>query len=250
MPQQVTFATITTVLNISMLTIGYGGKVIASDLTAVLPTGTLTALVGSNGCGKSTLLRTLAGLQPSLGGEIRPAPAADKVAIVLTERIEVPSLTVQDVVAFGRIPHTGFTGRLTPKDHAAIDRAITLCAVEHLRQRPLIQLSDGERQRAMIARAIAQDTPLILLDEPTAFLDFPGKVETLRLLARIAHDEGKTILLSTHDLEIAFQLADRLWLMADGHLTEGAPAELAASGQIAALFPHVEFESATMRFRL
>lgn len=237
-------------MGISMLTIGYGGKVIASDLTAVLPTGTLTALVGSNGCGKSTLLRTLAGLQPGLGGEISPSPSAEAVAIVLTDRIDAPALTVDDVVALGRIPHTGLTGRLTPKDHEAVGQAIALCGIEHLRQRPLSQLSDGERQRAMIARAIAQDTPLILLDEPTAFLDFPGKVETLRLLARLAHDEGKTILLSTHDLEIAFQLADRLWLMADGHLTEGAPAQLAANGQIAALFPHVEFESATMRFRL
>lgn len=233
-----------------MLTIGYGGKVIASDLTAVLPTGTLTALVGSNGCGKSTLLRTLAGLQPCLGGEITPAPSATAVSVVLTERIAAPALTVDDVVTLGRIPHTGLSGRLTAEDRNATDRAIALCGIEHLRRRQLSQLSDGERQRAMIARAIAQDTPLILLDEPTAFLDFPAKVETLRLLARLAHEEGKTILLSTHDLEIAFQLADRLWLMADGHLTEGAPAELAASGQIAALFPHVEFESATMRFRL
>lgn len=231
-----------------MLSIGYGGKVIASDLTAVLPTGTLTALVGSNGCGKSTLLRTLAGLQQSLGGEISPAPSATTVSVVLTDRIVAPALTVNDLVILGRIPHTGLSGRLTPKDREAVERAITLCGIEHLRRRQLSQLSDGERQRAMIARAIAQDTPLILLDEPTAFLDFPAKVETLRLLSRLAHEEGKTILLSTHDLEITFQLADRLWLMAEGHLSEGTPQELAANGRIAALFPHVEFESTTMRY--
>lgn len=237
-------------LQLDKVSIGYSGKVIASDLTAVLPTGSLTALVGCNGCGKSTLLRTLAGLQPVLGGEMSPQPSADDVAVVLTERIDVPALTVDDLVALGRIPYTGLTGRLTPKDREATDRAVVLCGLEHLRKRQLSQLSDGERQRAMIARAIAQDTPIILLDEPTAFLDFPAKVETLRLLARLAHEADKTILLSTHDLEIAFQLADRLWLMAEGRLTEGTPTALAANGQIAALFPHARFEAETMRFRL
>lgn len=237
-------------LTLNQLSIGYGGKVIALDLTAVLPSGSVTALVGSNGCGKSTLLRTLAGLQPSLGGSIRPTPDAKTLSIVLTDRIDVPALTVTDIVALGRLPHTGLAAKLSADDYTAIDRALKMAGITHLASRRIGEISDGERQRTMIARAIAQDTPIILLDEPTAFLDFPSKVDTLKLLCRLAHDEGKTILLSTHDLELTFQLADRLWLMSQGRITEGTPAELAANGAIAALFPHVEFESESMRFRL
>lgn len=237
-------------MHIHQLSIGYSGKVIARDLTAVLPTGSLTALVGSNGCGKSTLLRTIAGLQPSLGGEITPAASATTLAVVLTDRIEVPALSVIDVVALGRLPYTGLTGRLSEADHNAIRRAMEMAGISHLATRRIGEISDGERGRTMIARAIAQDTPIIILDEPTAFLDFPAKVETMRLLSRLAHEEGKTILLSTHDLEIAFQLTDRLWLMSHGRITEGTPSELAADGSIATLFPHLEFEGESMRFRL
>lgn len=237
-------------MRIHQLSIGYSGKVIARDLTAVLPSGSVTALVGSNGCGKSTLLRTIAGLQPMLGGSITPTVDARNLAIVLTNRIDVPALTVTDIVALGRLPHTGLTARLSADDHAAIAHAIELAGITNFATRRIGELSDGERQRAMIARAIAQDTPIILLDEPTAFLDFPSKVETLKLLCRLAHEEGKTILLSTHDLEITFQLADRLWLMGEGRITEGSPTELAANGSIATLFPHLDFEGETMRFRL
>ena len=237
-------------MHIHQLSSGYSGKVIARDLTAVLPTGSVTALVGSNGCGKSTLLRTIAGLQPMLGGSITPAADARNLAVVLTNRIDVPALTVTDIVALGRLPHTGLTARLSADDHAAIAHAIELAGITNFATRRIGELSDGERQRTMIARAIAQDTPLILLDEPTAFLDFPSKVDTLRLLSRLAHEEGKSILLSTHDLEITFQLADRLWLMSQGRITEGTPDELAANGAIADLFPHVEFESDSKRFRL
>ena len=232
------------------VTIGYSGKVIARDLTAVLPSGSVTALVGSNGCGKSTLLRTLAGLQPALGGSVAPEANAKNLAIVLTDRIIAPALSVTDIVALGRLPHTGLTARLTPADHMAISDAMEKAGIGHLATRRIGEISDGERQRTMIARAIAQDTPIILLDEPTAFLDFPSKVDTLRLLSRLAHEEGKSILLSTHDLEITFQLADRLWLMSQGRITEGTPDELAANGAIADLFPHVEFESDSKRFRL
>lgn len=237
-------------LNLEHLSIGYSGKVIASDLTAVLPTASLTALVGSNGCGKSTLLRTLAGLQPSLGGSATPSASATTVAVVLTDRIDVPALSVIDVVALGRLPHTGLMGRLSATDHAAIRRALELAGITHLVERRIGEISDGERQRTMIARAIAQDTPIILLDEPTAFLDYPAKIETLQLLRRLAHEENKTILLSTHDLELTFQLADRLWLLSHGRLCEGTPDELAKSGAIATLFPHLTFESETMRFKL
>lgn len=237
-------------LHLEQLSIGYGGKVIAHDLTAVVPSGSVTALVGSNGCGKSTLLRTIAGLQPALGGNVTPRPSARQMAVVLTDHIDVPAMSVADVVALGRLPHTGLTARLTADDYAAMNRAMEMAGIAPLATRRLSQLSDGERQRAMIARAIAQDTPIIILDEPTAFLDFPAKVETLRLLCRLAHDEGKSILLSTHDLEITFQQADRLWLLAGGSLTEGTPSALAASGAIAALFPHLGFDSNTLRFNL
>lgn len=236
-------------LQLHNLSIGYGGKVIAHDLTAELPTGTLTALVGSNGCGKSTLLRTLGGLQPPVSGMSTPQADAHSVALVLTDRIDAAGLRVRDVVALGRIPHTGLTGKLAEGDLAAIDRAMTLCNIFHLQDRRMSEISDGERQRTMIARAIAQDTPLILLDEPTAFLDFPSKVDTLRLLKQLCQ-QGKTILLSTHDLEITFQLADRLWLLADGRLTEGSPSELATHGDIATLFPHLTFDTNTLRFNL
>lgn len=236
-------------LHINHLTIGYGGKVIANDLTAVLPSGTLTALVGSNGCGKSTLLRTLGGLLTPLSGECSPKPDAKNSALVLTDRVDAAGLRVIDVVALGRLPHTGLTGRLKADDLAAMERAMADCDILHLRDRRMSEISDGERQRTMIARAIAQDTPIILLDEPTAFLDFPSKVKTLQLLKNLCR-AGKTILLSTHDLEITFQLADRLWLLSAEGLTEGEPEELARNGAIARLFPLLKFEEETLRFRL
>lgn len=243
-------------LNISMLTIGYGGKVIASDLTAVLPTGSLTALVGRNGMGKSTLLRTIAGLLPPLAGCVSlddgtasQRLTAHDVAIVLTSPVSAGALTVADVVALGRIPHTGLTGRLHEADFAAIDHALELCAIGHLRERRIAHISDGERQRVMIARAIAQDTPIILLDEPTAFLDFPTKVSTLQLLKELCAN-GKTILLSTHDLELTFQFADRLWMFDKGRLVEGTPNELAADGSLAALAAGLVFDPHNLRFNL
>lgn len=243
-------------LSLEKLTIGYSGRVIASDLTAVLPTGSLTALVGRNGMGKSTLLRTLAGLLLPLSGSVSPMPSARDVAIVLTTPIGVEALTVADVVALGRIPHTGLTGRLHAADFAAIDHALELCAITHLRERRIGHISDGERQRAMIARAIAQDTPVILLDEPTAFLDYPSKVAVLQLLKRLCA-EGKTILFSTHDLELAFQLADRLWMLdgvngaqGRGCLVEGTPRELAANGRLGSLAANLVFDPLNLRFNL
>ncbi len=236
-------------MKLEKLSIGYGRQVVAKDLTAVLPAGTLTALVGSNGSGKSTLLRTVAGLQPSLGGTISPAkPGPKEVAVVLTDRIDAPALTVEEIVGLGRIPHTPLSGHMTKADRDIIDRSLALCDITSLRKKSIRETSDGERQRAMIARAIAQDTPLILLDEPTAFLDFPAKVEILQLLLRLCREEGKTILLSTHDLEITFQIVDRLWLIGKEGLQEGTPQELAESGAIAKLFPHLPFDAQDLRF--
>ena len=215
------------VLSISNLSTGYRGKVVAQGLTAQLLPASLTALVGPNGAGKSTLLRTLAALQPALAGEVRwqgralaeynASELARLVAVVLTARTESESLTVEDVVALGRLPYTGLSGRLTSADRALVEDAMAQMGVGNWRKRRVQTLSDGERQRVMIAKALAQQTPVIMLDEPTAFLDFPGKVALLRLLERLSSVHGKTILFSTHDLELALQLACRLWVLsADG----------------------------------
>lgn len=248
------------VLSISNLSTGYRGKVVAQGLTAQLLPASLTALVGPNGAGKSTLLRTLAALQPALAGEVRwqgralaeynASELARLVAVVLTARTESESLTVEEVVALGRLPYTGLSGRLTSADRALVEDAMAQMGVGNWRKRRVQTLSDGERQRVMIAKALAQQTPVIMLDEPTAFLDFPGKVALLRLLERLSSVHGKTILFSTHDLELALQLACRLWVLSADGLTEGPPQALAADGTIARLFAGdgVAFNAAQMRF--
>lgn len=251
---------------LSHLTTGYGHgrnqRVVSRDLCASLPTASVTALVGVNGAGKSTLLRTLAALQPPLSGNVSwqgrdladcdRATLARLVAVVLTTRPQGDGLTAQQVVELGRLPYTGFTGRLTTADHDIVAEAISLTAVTPFAARPIASLSDGELQRVMIAKALAQQTPVILLDEPTAFLDFPAKITILRLLCRLANEMGKTILLSTHDLELAFRTVSRLWLLTADGLTEGTPAQLAADGIIARLFATdgLTFDAPTMRFVL
>ena len=195
--------------------------------------------------GKSTLLRTLSAFQPALQGDILYrtgqeeslllSSLSDKqlsrlIGVVLTERPHVRNMTVDEMVAMGRSPYTGFWGVLTADDHTIIDDAIRLTGIEALRHRMMHTLSDGERQKVMIAKALAQQTPVIFLDEPTAFLDFPSKVEMMQLLHRLAADEQKTIFLSTHDVELALQLADRLWVMESDSLHVGTPKELAVNG--------------------
>ncbi len=206
------------------LAVGYRHHTVASGLSAHLEGGTLTALVGPNGMGKSTLLRTLAGVQPPLAGTVTLV-ADDKrqslarltraelsrwISVVLTDRVEAANLTVEEVVGFGRMPYTGFFGRLGDEDRHLVTEALRLTGLTPLAQRMVDTLSDGERQKMMIAKALAQQTPVVLLDEPTAFLDYPSKVEMMRLLGTLAHDMGKVIVLSTHDLNLAVRLADRL----------------------------------------
>ncbi len=251
-------------LTLEHLTIGYGkGRrrhVVGSDLCASLPPASLTALVGTNGTGKSTLLRTLAGFLSPLGGAVRlqgediagfaPSELARRIAVVLTQRVDTDFLSVQAVVESGRTPYTNFSGRLTERDRSVVAEALTLTDTARFADRMLSTLSDGERQRVMIAKALAQETPVILLDEPTAFLDFPGKMEVMNLLLRLSREGGKTILLSTHDLEPAFRLADRLWLLSVEGLIEGTPRELADSGDIAGRF-HTDgatFDPENLRF--
>lgn len=206
-------------------------------------TGTLTCIIGRNGAGKSTLLRTIAGLQHPLGGHVyiggRDAGSYSRrelarlLSIVLTARPDTDNMTVGEMVALGRAPYTGFWGRMSDADRDAAYRAMRMTGILALKDRHVCSLSDGECQKAMIAKSLAQDTPVILLDEPTAFLDYPAKVELMTLLRRLAHDDGKTILLSTHDLETALQTTDRMWLLDGTAVAEGTPHELADSGAIA-----------------
>lgn len=210
---------------ISNLTIGYKDKVVARHLNASVRRGELTCLLGTNGTGKSTLLRTLAGLQEPLDGEvwlsadgIHPTPLsalsqqalARMVSVVLTEQPDVKQLTVEEVVGMGRMPYTGFFGTLGKEDKRIVEQALLDTGLLAFADRHFDLLSDGERQKVMIAKALAQQTPVIILDEPTAFLDYPSKVEMIKLLHRLAIDNDKTILLSTHDLELALHHADRL----------------------------------------
>ena len=184
--------------------------------------GMLTCLIGANGAGKSTLLRTIAGFQLPLEGTVllggddvrtlSPRQRAERMAVVLTDRPDVMCTTVWEMVATGRAPFTGFWGRLSGKDRDIVTRSLRLVGIEWMADRTVASLSDGERQKVMIAKALAQQTPVILLDEPTAFLDYPSRVEVMQLLLNIAHEEHKTVLLSTHDLDLALQTADRIWL--------------------------------------
>ena len=234
------------------LTIGYPGKKqsvkpVSQELNLDLWPGQLVCLLGPNGAGKSTLMRTLAGLQPKLAGEITiagnrmselpPVELARQLSLVLTERVEVGNLTVGELVALGRTPYTGWLGTLTPHDNQTIQWALEATDTLVFRHRRLHQLSDGERQKVMLARALAQDTPLILLDEPTAHLDLPNRVEMMRLLHQLARQTGKAILLSTHELDLALQAADQLWLIRqDGKMTTGIPEELVLNGTFEAAF--------------
>jgi len=236
------------------VSIGYrtrhGTKTVVSGITAAILGGELTCLLGRNGAGKSTLLRTLAGFQPRLSGRVSimgrpledysPRGLARQLGVVLTERPDVQQMTVWELVAMGRSPYTGFWGRLDADDEEEVRHAIALVGIDELADRQVTTLSDGERQKVMIAKALAQQTAIIFLDEPTAFLDYPSKVETLLLLRRICREAGKTVFLSTHDLELALQVADRLWLLGAAgtrgedsttmQLAIGTPRQLADEG--------------------
>lgn len=254
-------------LELNSLTTGYltsrGVVKIQENITDTLYGGEFTCLLGPNGAGKTTLLRTLAGFIPPLDGTVsiegRPlgsmpqSEMARKVSVVLTERPSVSSMTVEQLVALGRSPYTGFWGRLTDRDRRIVDEAMAQTGVLPLRDRLVDTLSDGERQKVMVAKALAQETPVIFLDESTAFLDYPSKAEMMRLLKKLAHERGKVIFLSTHDLNMALALADRLWMI-DRQLgvTAGTPAELSADGSLSEYFknPGITFDAANMSFKV
>ncbi len=244
------------------LAIGYGSTTIVTNINATLHAGELCSLVGSNGAGKSTLLRTMAAFQPSLGGTMTlghldistcsPLSLSKHIGVVLTERIDGMGITVRDIVEMGRSPYTNYWGHLTAADRRIVSEAMGMVGIESLAGRQASTLSDGERQKTMIAKALAQETPIILLDEPTAFLDFPSKVETMLLLRRLCLEMGKSVLLSTHDLDLALQVSDRLWLLSGNRLVVDTPEALGQSGALDATFrsEHVEYDAATMRFRI
>lgn len=201
-------------ISTNKLCIGYGEAVIQRDLTFSLQKGEMVCMLGANGCGKSTLLRTLAGLQPALSGEYTRSDAKH-IALVLTERLSMENTTVHDVVAMGRYPYTSFLGGLSGEDEAIIAQALTQVGFADTKvgETMFNAHSDGEKQRILIAKAIAQQTPIILLDEPTAHLDLPHRILILRLLRQLAHEQGKTVLISTHELDLALALSDRILLM-------------------------------------
>ena len=201
-------------ISTNKLCIGYGEAVIQRDLTFSLHKGEMVCMLGANGCGKSTLLRTLAGLQPALSGEYTRSDAKH-IALVLTERLSMENTTVHDVVAMGRYPYTSFLGGLSGEDEAIIAQALTQVGFADTKvgETMFNAHSDGEKQRILIAKAIAQQTPIILLDEPTAHLDLPHRILILRLLRQLAHEQGKTVLISTHELDLALALSDRILLM-------------------------------------
>ena len=208
-------------LRLSNLNIGYNDSApVVSSIDAELSDGCFCCLLGRNGTGKSTLLRTIAGLQHPLTGTIeRP----DSTGIVLTAIPNLLNTKVREMVAYGRLAHTGIWGRLHDEDYAMADEAIRLVGIQDIADRLLSTLSDGEKQKTMIARAIAQQSPLLLLDEPSAFLDYPSRRELMHLLQDLAHIHRKTILLSTHDVELAAASADVLWIINDKTMVKKNP---------------------------
>ena len=256
------------------LTIGYQSKgnrkVVAANLNGAIMTGELTCLLGRNGVGKSTLLRTLAAFQPALNGEmliclelndkglkldvqsLTDKQLAKLIGVVLTEKPDVRNMTTEELVGMGRSPYTGFWGTLNKEDHRIVDEAMALVGIDALRGRFVHTLSDGERQKVMIAKALAQQTPVIYLDEPTAFLDFPSKVEVMQLLHRLAREQRKTVFMSTHDVELSLQVADCIWLMEQQQLSIGTPRQLADDGVLSRFIEHkgIVFDAQSLTIRV
>ncbi len=233
------------------LTVGYrNGKqevTLLKGLNLVLEKGKLVALLGQNGAGKSTLLRAITCDERPLGGtievcgksydELSQKERSRMIGLVSTERIQAGALTVRELVGLGRQPHTGFLGRLDDEDRAIVQQSMTDAGIVDKADEYMASLSDGERQKAMIARALAQQTPIIILDEPTAFLDVASRIETMRLLQTLAHDRGKAVLLSSHDISQSLMLADELWLITtDRQVLTGTTQQLVADGAMDRLF--------------
>lgn len=237
----------TNVLTAQDLTIGYRKRVVAADLSLELRAGELVCLLGPNGVGKSTLLRTLAGMQPPLGGrallqgddvsKLSSREIAKRLSLVLTERVDAGTITARELVALGRYPYTDWMSRQTDADRRAVERAIRAVGAIEIADRHMHELSDGERQKIMIARALAQEPVVMMLDEPTAFLDLPRRVEIIYLLRSLARETQRAILLSTHDLDLALRSADQVWLLTqEGKMHVGSPEDLVLNGAFGRAF--------------
>ncbi|MDE6633591.1 MAG: ABC transporter ATP-binding protein [Muribaculaceae bacterium] len=228
------------------LTLGYKSRVLLSNTDTVFPKATLTSLIGRNGTGKSTLLRAIAGLNPRYSGSIlldghdirnlAPGALARLLAFVSTQRTRIQSMRCVDAVAAGRAPYTDWIGRMRKEDEEAVMKALEDVGMAHFAQRTLDTMSDGECQRVMIARALAQDTPVILLDEPTSFLDMPSRYDLVNLLNRLAHDQGKCILFSTHELDIATKMTDAVAFIDTPRLIHLPASEFLAAGHLNLIF--------------
>jgi len=244
------------------LKLGYGRRILFEGADVGFGWGEFTALIGRNGTGKSTLLRTIAALNKPMGGKVTVSgrnvedmslrEVAEQIAFVSTDDVRTANLHVEDLVSLGRAPYTNWVGTLSADDKAAVTKSLALVGMSDFAEAEVNSLSDGERQRVMIARALAQDTPIILLDEPTAFLDLPNKYEICLLLRRLAHSEGKCIIFSTHDLEIALELCDTIALIDDGKFHCGTADMLIESGELQRLFDRtqIEFDTASRNVRL
>lgn len=238
------------ILSTSNLSIGYktknGVKSIAADIDLDLQPNKLVALIGANGIGKSTLLRTLTGIQHPLSGTVflngkniqtyRPLELAQQLSLVLTEKLPPSNLTVFELVALGRQPYTNWIGKLTEDDRAKINEAMQLTQIGHLADKKHYEISDGQLQKVLIARALAQDTPLIVLDEPTTHLDLVHKVSLFRLLKKLANETGKCIFFSTHDIDITIQLCDEIIIMTPEKVVQDEPGNLISKGVFDTLF--------------
>ena len=258
----------TKAIDISTLEIGYQTKryaikKVAGPMNLEMNKGELACLIGPNGSGKTTLLRTIATMQNPLGGDVhilgKPVRKLDRkslskmLSIVLAEQQVPGNMKVHELVALGRYPHTGWLARLTPTDTEKIRWAMKITGTLNFTNRAVVTLSDGERQKVMIARALAQDTPVILLDEPTAHLDIPNRVAIMMLLRKLARKTGKAILMSTHELELALQSADRLWLIRDDSTAiSGTPEDLVLGGKIEQTFndKSVKFDISSGTFKM
>ncbi|MBN1431369.1 MAG: ABC transporter ATP-binding protein [Methanomicrobiaceae archaeon] len=240
------------ILTCNNLTIGYRNqksitKEVSKDLNLTLKRGELVCLIGPNGAGKSTLIRTITGIQPPLCGDVwlcdkkiedhTPDEKAKTLSVVLTSPIEAGYLTAFDIVALGRFPYTNWAGNLTDSDRDIVISALASVGAKELTRRFIHEMSDGERQKVMIARALAQEPEMMVLDEPTAFLDLPHKIETMRILRTVARKTSKSILLSTHDLNLAIRCADQLWIInRAGNMISGVPEDLVLSGIFGSAF--------------
>lgn len=235
------------VIKCQNLATGYGQKVISPNLNLETTAGKLVMLMGPNGCGKSTLMRTISGLQKPLSGTVHISgkdvihlslkERAKLLSLVLTDRFSVANLTVQDIVSVGRYPYVGYRGKLRLKDRKVVAEAISKCNLEGFEERLFSEMSDGEKQRTMIARALAQETPVMLLDEPTAHLDLPGRIEIIMMLHELAEKNNMSILVTTHELDLTLQWGDVVWLMdRSGVVRAGLPEDMVLQGEFGDVF--------------